>query len=492
MTTHRQSIHSIHNKKFWTEFFYLYESLPALWDMNNPLYKNRQVKCDAYDIMVDKLCEIEPNADREDVLRKINIFRTNYRRECSRINMSIQEGRHYQSTLWYFDLLCFLQTADTRRDRKRKLDDDGEKSIMRKRRSNQLHKSSDQFIITTKKEHLIEYPTHSNTHDFEYDLEEEPDYDYVADELAHALVDGKSDTNSEIQSNSLEPHKYQAVVDEENDGEEDGESQHEYHNDNQDEYQNYTLQRNIQTNNPKIQLTADNVAQLTGEIISAEASIEINDESQEQQVFHEYTAANAGNENESIQTTGQWCIKTTNSQNIATLHLQKPELHNDTSTTTANNATKPNEIKFVRDVKTMTSSNSSSSLNCCHKISVSSEILAKSWAVQYDELTPDQKLLARKAINDILFEGCMGHLALVSNGRVTIDEDDYKNVTNVPKNIVVATNKEVESGEIYEQCTNLASSSSSVSGVGIGAAVTVTASVASTPKVHATDEWLKL
>lgn len=132
MSARRQSIHSIHNKKFWTEFFYLYESLPALWDMNNPLYKNRQVKCDAYDIMVDKLREIEPNADREDVLRKINIFRTNYRRECSRINMSLQEGRHYQSTLWYFDLLCFLQTADTRRDRKRKLmiDDDGEKSIM--------------------------------------------------------------------------------------------------------------------------------------------------------------------------------------------------------------------------------------------------------------------------------------------------------------------------------------------------------------------------
>lgn len=127
----RQAIHSIHNKKFWTEFFYLYESLPALWDVNNPLYKNRQVKGDAYDIMVDKLREIEPTADREDVLRKINIFRTNYRRECSRINLSLQEGRQYKSTLWYFDLMNFLQTADTRRERKRKIIDDGiEKSIM--------------------------------------------------------------------------------------------------------------------------------------------------------------------------------------------------------------------------------------------------------------------------------------------------------------------------------------------------------------------------
>lgn len=127
----RQTIHSIHNKKFWTEFFLLYESQPALWNVNSQQYKNRQIKSNAYDTMVQKLREIQPDADREDVLRKINIFRTNYRRECARINLSHREGRVYKSTLWYFDMLSFLQTPETRRERKRKLiDDDGEKTIM--------------------------------------------------------------------------------------------------------------------------------------------------------------------------------------------------------------------------------------------------------------------------------------------------------------------------------------------------------------------------
>lgn len=155
MSTQRQTIHSIHNKKFWTEFFYLYESLPELWDVNNPMYKNRQVKCDAYDIMVEKLRDIEPNADREDVLRKINIFRTNFRRECSRINISLKEGRHYQSTLWYFDLLCFLQTPDTKRDRKRKLGDDGEKSIMVRLVYCCLSNNNDRVYICTYKHTCI-------------------------------------------------------------------------------------------------------------------------------------------------------------------------------------------------------------------------------------------------------------------------------------------------------------------------------------------------
>ncbi|XP_065361716.1 uncharacterized protein LOC135955299 [Calliphora vicina] len=446
-TTHRQSIHSIHNKKFWTEFFYLYESLPALWDMNNPLYKNRQVKCDAYDIMVDKLREIEPNADREDVLRKINIFRTNYRRECSRINTSLQEGKHYQSTLWYFDLLCFLQTTDTRRDRKRKLDDDGEKSIMRKRRGNNImHNSSDQFMITPKKEHLIEYPTHS-THEFEYDLDEDPDYDYVPDELAHTLVESKSDSTSEIQQNPLD--------------DEDEQSQQDYQR-HQDEFQSYALQRNIQTNN-------NQKIQLTGEIITTETSLEMNDESQEQHEFQEYAA---DNENETMQT-AQWCIKTTNAQNIASIQMQKPELHS------ATNCVNLNETKFVRDVKTMTSSNSQ---HCCSKLLESSEILAKSWAIQYGELSQDQKLLARKAISDILFEGCMGNLAIGSNGRVTIDGADYRNVKTKESSV----NDDVESGEIYEQSTNVATPTKS--GIGAGA----TGSVASTSKVHTADEWLKL
>ena len=40
------------------------------------------------------------------------------------------------------------------------------------------------------------------------------------------------------------------------------------------------------------------------------------------------------------------------------------------------------------------------------------EILAKSWAVQYDEMQGEQKLIARKLISDILFHGCLGNLEM--------------------------------------------------------------------------------
>ncbi|KAM7354992.1 uncharacterized protein ACRADG_001257 [Cochliomyia hominivorax] len=467
-TTHRQSIHSIHNKKFWTEFFYLYESLPALWDMNNPLYKNRQVKCDAYDIMVDKLREIEPKADREDVLRKINIFRTNYRRECSRINASLQEGRHYQSTLWYFDLLCFLQTTDSRRDRKRKLLDnnDGEKSIMRKRRANIIiQKSSDQFKVSPKKEQIIEYQPNP-THNYEYQLEEEPDFEYAHDELASALVDSKSDCTSEIQTNPLDINNCV----EEDDDEEDDQSQTQEYHEHENEYQNYELQRN----NKKIELTTDNV-------ITTDTRLDITDESQEQQEFQEYNG-----ENESMPTT-HWSIKTTNTPNI---QVQKQTGADSLSTLKLNDINDVTSTKFVRNVKTMTSRNSS--LQCYGKLSESSEILAKSWAVQYDELKPDQKILARKAINDILFEGCMGHLAIGNNGRVIVnDGNGYANLKTINTN---DTHEEVESGEIYEQATLTTTPNSSMPGLTTvtPTVVTVTANIGSNPKSNENEEWLKL
>lgn len=343
-----------------------------------------------------------------------------------------------------------------------------------------MQKSSDQFIVPTKKDHLIEYQPHSS-HDFEYDLNEEADFDYVPDDLEHAFADDKSDTTSEIPPN----HEY-------HEDDETDQNPHEYNN--QLEYENYTLQRStsMHDNNPKVELIVDHVSQLTNEIVSTGSKLEINNEGHEQENFHEF----ANQEKETIHS-AQWCIKTTNVENIMPHSRQNQEQTATTAIQVSENASSRMTNKFVRDVKTMTSSKSS---GCCTKISESSEILAKSWAIQLDELTHDQKVLARKAINDILFEACMGHLVVGLNGRVTTNNtSDYKNLNAAKGNLI----EEVESGDIYEQLhmrtptpVSTAPSTPTVTSNGGGGSnnitLTISTTEASSSKLHRTDEWLKL
>ncbi|KAH8269976.1 hypothetical protein KR018_001389 [Drosophila ironensis] len=104
------------DRKFWTEFLLLYQSLPVLWKVRSPEYSNRNLKAAGYECLVRKLSEVEPEADRALVVRKINSFRTNFRRDVRRRDNCLALGEPFESTLWYFDLLSFLvgQEEDTR------------------------------------------------------------------------------------------------------------------------------------------------------------------------------------------------------------------------------------------------------------------------------------------------------------------------------------------------------------------------------------------
>lgn len=103
---------SVGNKKFWAEFLELYRSLPVLWRVKSEEYCNRVLKTSAYEKMVTKLKEIDPTADREKVTRKINTFRSNYRRDLKKTKQSEKSGAGaediFQSSLWYYDHLHFL------------------------------------------------------------------------------------------------------------------------------------------------------------------------------------------------------------------------------------------------------------------------------------------------------------------------------------------------------------------------------------------------
>lgn len=102
------------NKKFWTEFIDIYRTLPCLWNTKDENYNNRESRSGAWNKLVQKLQEVEPDANQDSVKRKINTFRSNFNREVRKIRQTQKEqpNEEYNPTLWYFDHLSFLLNQD--------------------------------------------------------------------------------------------------------------------------------------------------------------------------------------------------------------------------------------------------------------------------------------------------------------------------------------------------------------------------------------------
>ncbi|XP_021701701.1 uncharacterized protein LOC5576860 isoform X2 [Aedes aegypti] len=94
------------------EFLELYKSLPCLWNMQCKEYANREMKTEAYKLMVQKLAELEPGAHRATVIRKINNMRSNYRKEKRKVQTCLANGQRFVPTLWYYPLMGFLDGQD--------------------------------------------------------------------------------------------------------------------------------------------------------------------------------------------------------------------------------------------------------------------------------------------------------------------------------------------------------------------------------------------
>ncbi|XP_067009730.2 uncharacterized protein [Anabrus simplex] len=107
------------SKQFIAEFIELYKSLPSLWKLKSKEYYDRNKKNAAYDKMIDKLKEIEPSADRASVTKKVNSLRSSYRKEKKKVKDSLKAGSNtedvYVPTLWYYNLLEFVDDQDTPR-----------------------------------------------------------------------------------------------------------------------------------------------------------------------------------------------------------------------------------------------------------------------------------------------------------------------------------------------------------------------------------------
>ncbi|KAH8241375.1 hypothetical protein KR032_011801 [Drosophila birchii] len=96
------------DRRFWTDFIDLYRALPSLWRRGTKEYSDKSLKAMAYEQLVAKLRERYPKADRQTAIKKINCFRTNYRREKRMADMHKRTGERCSTTLWFFHQFRFL------------------------------------------------------------------------------------------------------------------------------------------------------------------------------------------------------------------------------------------------------------------------------------------------------------------------------------------------------------------------------------------------
>ncbi|XP_050307343.1 uncharacterized protein LOC126744056 [Anthonomus grandis grandis] len=94
-------------KNVLNKFIEVYREHPALWKIKSKDYTNKNLKNVGYDALVNICKEVEPNANREYVSKKIQSLRGSFRKELKKIEQSQRSGASPDDTLWYFELLQF-------------------------------------------------------------------------------------------------------------------------------------------------------------------------------------------------------------------------------------------------------------------------------------------------------------------------------------------------------------------------------------------------
>ncbi|XP_049944318.1 uncharacterized protein LOC126426446 [Schistocerca serialis cubense] len=99
------------------EFIEMYRLEPCLWQVKSKEYHDREKRGAAYERLVIKLKELEPDATKQSAVKKINNLRSNVCKEKKKRYMSMKSGaltdNIYTSKLWYLDLFDFLGDQDT-------------------------------------------------------------------------------------------------------------------------------------------------------------------------------------------------------------------------------------------------------------------------------------------------------------------------------------------------------------------------------------------
>lgn len=90
------------------QFVLTFGNLPELWDKRHENYFNKLKRRKALEKLVVIYRHIKHFANVEDVKKKINLLRSNYRRELRKILIRRRSGLEYGPKSWIFQHLHFL------------------------------------------------------------------------------------------------------------------------------------------------------------------------------------------------------------------------------------------------------------------------------------------------------------------------------------------------------------------------------------------------
>ncbi|KAM7349650.1 uncharacterized protein ACRADG_008507 [Cochliomyia hominivorax] len=96
---------------FTVEIINIYRECRALWDFRHPDYKKRSVREFQYELLLKKYRERYPNAVKEDIIKKISVWRISYAREVKRRCSKDDKKQRRVARLGgiYFKALGFLK-----------------------------------------------------------------------------------------------------------------------------------------------------------------------------------------------------------------------------------------------------------------------------------------------------------------------------------------------------------------------------------------------
>lgn len=100
------------NRHYLRAFIQTYRDMPVLWDTSLRDYTNREKRAEAYQRLVPIYHYLKRDATVEDVKKKINTLRTNYRKELKVVESAMRSGNLHTPRCWTFQELDFLRNTE--------------------------------------------------------------------------------------------------------------------------------------------------------------------------------------------------------------------------------------------------------------------------------------------------------------------------------------------------------------------------------------------